>query len=72
MEPDGKAQGALNPPSASEVAAMLDAEGKVTLEKLNTASGANFDSTYVAAQNREHLSATKLARGQIKEHIDHL
>jgi hypothetical protein len=23
-------------------------------------------------QNREHLSVTKLARGQIKEHIDHL
>lgn len=25
-----------------------------------------------AGQNREHLSVTKLARGQIKEHIDHL
>jgi len=23
-------------------------------------------------QNREHLSVTKLARGQIKEHIDHI
>lgn len=25
-----------------------------------------------AGQNREHLSVTKLARGQIKEHIEHL
>lgn len=91
METDDKAVGALKPPSDAEVEAMLDAEGKSTLEKLRAASGADFDKAYVAAQldghkkllgiqeeylkvgqNREHLSVTKLARGQIKEHIDHL
>ena len=91
MEMDGKAEGALKPPSDSEVEAMLDAEGKAALEKLRAASGAAFDKAYVMAQldghkkllsiqedylkvgqNREHLSVTKLARGQIKQHIDHL
>ena len=91
MEMDGKAEGALKPPSDSEVEAMLDAESKAALEKLRAASGAAFDKAYVKAQlvghkkllsiqedylkvgqNREHLSVTKLARGQIKEHIDHL
>jgi len=91
MEMDGKAEGALKPPSDSEVQAMLDAEAKTALEKLKSASGAAFDKAYVAAQLdghkkllaiqedylkvgqvREHLSVTKLARGQIKEHIDHL
>ena len=91
MEMDGKAEGALKPPSDSEVQAMLDAEGKTALEKLKSASGAAFDKAYVAAQLdghkkllaiqedylkvgqvREHLSVTKLARGHIKEHIDHL
>ena len=91
MESEGKAEGALKPPSSSEVEAMLDAEGKATLDKLKAASGAEFDHAYVTAQldghrkllaiqeeylkvgqNREHLSVTKLARGQIKEHIDHL
>lgn len=91
MEMDGKAEGALKPPSDSEVEAMLDAEGKAALDKLRAASGAAFDKAYVTAQldghkkllsiqedylkvgqNREHLSVTKLARGQITEHIDHL
>jgi putative membrane protein len=91
MEMDGKAEGALKPPTDAEVEAMLDADGKSSLEKLKSASGKDFDKSYVAAQldghkmlltiqedylkvgqNREHLSVTKLARGQIKEHIDHL
>jgi len=91
MESTGKAEGALKPPSADEVEAMLDPEGKTSLEKLRGLSGAEFDKAYVAAQlddhkklaaiqedylkvgqNREHLSVTKLARGQIKEHIEHL
>jgi predicted outer membrane protein len=91
METDGKAEGALKPPSEAEVEAMLDSEGKAGLDKLKGASGKEFDKAYVTAQldghkklltiqedylkigqNREHLSVTKLARGQIKEHIDHL
>jgi putative membrane protein len=91
METDGKAEGALKPPSQEEVEKMLDAEGKSSFDKLKGASGAEFDKAYVMAQleghkklltiqedylkvgqNREHLSVTKLARGQIKEHIDHL
>jgi putative membrane protein len=91
MEMGGKVEGALKPPSSQEVEAMLDAEGKTSLDKLKTASGAAFDKDYVTAQldghkkllaiqedylkvgqDREHLSVTKLARGQIKEHIDHL
>jgi putative membrane protein len=91
MESDGRAEGALEPPTAAKVETMLDAEGKAVLEKLNAASGAAFDKAYLIAQldghkkllaiqehylkagdNREHLSVTKLARGQIKEHIDHL
>ncbi|QKK34267.1 DUF4142 domain-containing protein (plasmid) [Rhizobium indicum] len=91
METDGKAEGALKPPTESEVETMLDAEGKSSLDKLKAASGNDFDKAYVTAQldghkklltiqedylkvgqNREHLSVTKLARGQIKEHIDHL
>jgi len=91
METDGKAEGALKPPSQDEVEKMLDAEGKASLEKVKAANGAEFDKAYVAAQldghkkllviqedylkvgqNREHLSVTKLARGQIKEHVDHL
>jgi putative membrane protein len=91
MEMDGKAEGALKPPSKDEVEKMLDAEGKTSLDELNSTSGAEFDKAYVTAQldghkklltiqedylkvgqNREHLSVTKLARGQIKEHIDHL
>ncbi len=91
MEMDGKAEGALKPPTNAEVEAMLNADGKSSLEKLKSASGKDFDPSYVAAQldghkklltiqedyltvgqNREHLSVTKLARGQIKEHIDHL
>jgi len=91
MEMDGKAEGALEPPSDSEIEAMLEAEGKAALEKLKAASGAAFDKAYVTAQlgghkkllaiqedylkvgeNREHLNVTKLARGQIKEHVDHL
>lgn len=91
MEMDGRAEGALKPPSDSEVEAMLDAEGKSSLEKLKATNGAAFDKAYISAQldghkkllaiqedylkvgqNREHLSVTKLARGQIKEHIDHL
>ncbi len=91
MEMDGKAEGALKPPSDSEVEAMLDAEGKSSLEKLKATSGVAFDKAYISAQLdghkkllaiqedylkvgqvREHLSVTKLARGQIKEHIDHL
>ncbi|MBW9091942.1 DUF4142 domain-containing protein [Rhizobium wenxiniae] len=91
MEMGGKAEGALKPPSDSEVEAMLDAEGKASLDKLKATSGAAFDKAYISAQLdghkkllaiqedylkvgqvREHLSVTKLARGQIKEHIDHL
>lgn len=91
MESTGKAEGALKPPSADEVEAMPDPNGKTSLEKLRGLSGAEFDKAYVAAQldghkkllviqedylkvgqNREHLSVTKLARGQIKEHIEHL
>jgi len=91
MELDGKAEGALKPPSQDEVEAMLDSEGKASLEKLKAVNGAEFDRAFVMAQldghqklltiqedylkvgqNREHLSVTKLARGQIKEHIDHL
>ena len=91
MESSDKAEGALKPPSEAEVEAMLDAEGKASLDKLKSASGKAFDKAYVTAQleghkklltiqedylkvgqNREHLSVTKLARGQIKEHIDHL
>ncbi|MFK4771518.1 DUF4142 domain-containing protein [Rhizobium sp. ZW T2_16] len=91
MEMDGKPEGALKPPSDSEVQAMLDAEGKASLQKLKATSGAAFDKVYISAQldghkkllaiqedylkvgqNREHLNVTKLARGQIKEHIDHL
>jgi putative membrane protein len=91
METGGKAEGALKPPSADEVTGLLDAEGKTSLQKLEAASGAEFDKAYVTAQldghrkllaiqeaylkvgqDREHLSVTKLARGQIKEHIDHL
>ena len=91
METDGKAEGALKPPTNAEVEAILDADGKSSLEKLKPTSGKDFDKSYVAAQldghkmlltiqedylkvgqNREHLSVTKLARGQIKEHIDHL
>ncbi|MFK0335492.1 DUF4142 domain-containing protein [Rhizobium sp. NPDC090275] len=88
---EGKAQGALQRPSDSEVEAMLHEESKSALEKLKVTSGAAFDKAFVTAQldghkkllaiqedylkvgqNREHLSVTKLARGQIKEHIDHL
>ncbi len=88
---DMKVEGALHPPSESEVEAMLDDEGKKKLADLKGMSGAAFDKAYVTAQldghkkllaiqedylkvgaNREHLSVTKLARGQIKEHIDHL
>ena len=91
MEMGGKAEGALKPPTDSEVEAMLDAEGKDSLQKLKATSGAAFDKVYISAQLgghkkllaiqedylkvgkvREHLSVTKLARGQIKEHIDHL
>jgi putative membrane protein len=91
METDGKAQGALKPPSDAEIEATLDPEGRSAVDNLNAASGADFDRQYLAAQleghqkllaiqeeylkvgqNREHLSVTKLARGQIKEHIDHL
>lgn len=91
MEMGGKAEGTLKPPSDSEVEAMLDAEGKASLDKLKATSGAAFDKAYISAQLdghkkllaiqedylkvgqvREHLSVTKLARGQIKEHIDHL
>jgi putative membrane protein len=91
MEMGGKAEGALKPPSDQEVQAMLDAEGKASLDKLKAASGPAFDKDYVTAQldghrkllaiqedylkvgqDREHLSVTKLARGQIKEHTDHL
>ncbi|WP_245488399.1 DUF4142 domain-containing protein [Rhizobium ruizarguesonis] len=91
MESDGRAEGALKPPSESEVEAMLDAEGKASLDKLKSASGKDFDKAYVTAQldghkklltiqedylkvgqNLEHLGVTKLARGQIKEQIDHL
>lgn len=91
MEGAGKAEGALKPPSIEDVEAMLDAEGKASLEKLKSLSGADFDKAYVTAQldghkkllviqenylkagqNREHLSVAKLARGQIKEHIEHL
>ncbi len=87
---EGKAQGALQRPSDSEVEA-IDEESKSALEKLKVTSGAAFDKAFVTAQldghkkllaiqedylkvgqNREHLSVTKLARGQIKEHIDHL
>jgi len=91
MEGTGKAEGALKPPTTAQVEAMLDAEGKASLEKLKGLSGADFDKVYVTAQldghkklltiqedylkagqNREHLSVTKLARGQITEHIEHL
>ncbi|WP_426232189.1 DUF4142 domain-containing protein [Pararhizobium sp. DWP3-4] len=91
MEMGDKAEGALKPPSESEVQAMLDAEGKASLDKLKSASGKDFDKAYVTGQldghtkllriqedylkvgqNREHLGVTKLARGQIKEHLDHL
>jgi predicted outer membrane protein len=91
MEAGGTAEGALKPPSEDEVMQMLDADGKAAMDKLNAASGAEFDKAYVTAQldghrklltiqedylkvgkNREHLSVTKLARGQIKEHVDHL
>ena len=91
MESSDKAEGALKSPSEADVDAMLDAEGKASLDKLKSASGNAFDKAYVTAQleghkklltiqedylkvgqNREHLSVTKLARGQIKEHIDHL
>ncbi|OAV49409.1 hypothetical protein A6U98_13760 [Rhizobium sp. WYCCWR10014] len=91
METDGKAEGALKPPTESEVEAMLDADGKSSLDKLKATAGKDFDKAYVTAQldghkklltiqedylkvgqNREHLSVTKLARGQVKEHIDHL
>jgi len=91
MEMNGKAEGALKPPSDADVEAMLDPSGKASLDKLKSASGTAFDKEYVTAQldghrkllsiqedylkvgqNREHLSVTKLARGQIKEHIDHL
>lgn len=91
MEMGDKAEGALKPPSESDVEAMLDAESKASLDKLKSASGKDFERAYVTAQldghkklltiqedylrvgqNREHLSVTKLARGQIKEHIDHL
>ncbi|PZM14894.1 DUF4142 domain-containing protein [Rhizobium tubonense] len=91
MEMGDKTEGALKPPSQTEVEAMLDAEGKTALDKMKSASGKDFDKAYVTAQldghkklltiqedylkvgqNREHLSVTKLARGQIKEHIDHL
>lgn len=91
MEAEGTAEGALKPPSDSEVRAMLDPEGKASLDKLEAVNGGEFDKAYVTAQldghekllaiqeeylkvgqNREHLSVTKLARGQIKEHIDHL
>ena len=66
-------------------------KGKATLDKLKSASGADFGKAYLTVQldghkkllaiqeeylkvgqNREHLNVTKLARGQIKEHIDHL
>jgi putative membrane protein len=91
MESGGKAEGALKPPSDAEVNEMLDADGRAMLEKLKSATGADFDGAYLVAQldghkkllaiqeeylkvgkNREHLNVTKLARGQIKEHIDHL
>ncbi len=85
---DGKAEGALHPPTEAETEALLDEEGKEKLADLKAMSGADFDKAYLAAQsdghkkllqiqedylkvgqNREHLSVTKLARGQIKEHI---
>ncbi|MGO6854443.1 DUF4142 domain-containing protein [Rhizobium beringeri] len=91
METEGKAEGALKPPTEPEVEAMLDAEAKSSLDKLKASSGKEFDKAYVTAQldghkklltiqedylkvgqSREHLGVTKLARGQIKEHIDHL
>jgi predicted outer membrane protein len=91
MEMGGKAEGALKPSSEDEVQTMLDTEGKAALDKLKSASGAEFDKVYVTAQldghkkllaiqedylkvgqDREHLSVTKLARAQIKEHIAHL
>jgi putative membrane protein len=91
VETGAKAEGALKPPSDEEVAKVLDAEAKASLDKLKAASGAEFDKAYLAAQldghsklltiqedylkvgrDREHLNVTKLARGQIKEHIDHL
>ncbi|KAA0687402.1 DUF4142 domain-containing protein [Neorhizobium sp. P12A] len=91
MEIGDKAEGALKPPSEAEVEAMVDTEGKASLDQLTSVSGKDFDKVFVMAQldghkklltihedylkvgqNREHLSVTKLARGQIKEHLDHL
>lgn len=91
MEGAGKAEGAFKLPTNTEAEAMLDGEGKSSLEKLKGLCDAEFDKAYVTAQlvghkmllaiqedylkvgkNREHLSATKLVRNQLKEHIDHI
>ena len=74
METDDKAVGALKPPSDAEVEAMLDAEGKSTLEKLRAASGADFDKAYVAAQLDGHkkllgIQEEYLKVGQNREHL---
>ena len=86
-----EAKGALVVPSDAQVQAMLDADGKAMLDKLNALSGGAFDKAYVQGQvdghnkllviqedylkvgkNREHLDVAKLARGMIKEHLQHL
>ena len=75
--------------SAARANTTLDAQGREMVQKLQQASGAEFDRAYLMGQleghrnllqvqerylaanpqNREHVNVTKLARGQIKEHI---
>jgi putative membrane protein len=75
--------------SAARGNTAMDAKGREVVQKLQQASGAEFDRAYLlgqleghrnllqvqerylasSPQNREHVNVTKLARGQIKEHI---
>ncbi|WP_426232166.1 hypothetical protein [Pararhizobium sp. DWP3-4] len=70
MEMGGKAEGALKPPSPSELEAMLDAQGKASLDK----SGKDFDKARVAAQLDSHkklvtIQEDYLKVGQNREHL---
>ncbi|WP_245506042.1 DUF4142 domain-containing protein [Rhizobium leguminosarum] len=74
METDGKAEGALKPPTEPEVEAMLDAEGKSSLDKLKSSSGKDFDKAYVTAQLDGHkklltIQQDYLKVGQSREHL---
>ncbi|MBB3452762.1 hypothetical protein FHT86_001018 [Rhizobium sp. BK313] len=52
MESSDKAEGALKPPSEAEVDAMLDAEGKASLDKLKSASGKAYEKAYIRRSSK--------------------